>query len=407
MSDLTISPVTGTGSGDSVKKTFTQTAHGLSVQNAVGTDSSGNWIKADASDIAKLGIGIVSAVADANTVEVTFEGYISGLSGLTADQYYFVSSSTPGSLTTTEPSNPNYSNPLLLALSTTTGVVLPFRPSAPNAATSSAPASAQYVTLATDGTLSAERVLTGTSNQITVTDNGAGSTVVLSTPQNIATSSSPTFAGLTLSSPLTVANGGTGASTLTANNVILGNGTSAVAFVAPSTSGNVLTSNGTTWQSTAPSGGATFYARSTDLTRTSTDTLSADTVLTHSTTWVGSAMYVVQGTLFIISTSGTPEFAFQFNGPTADTVNIGFVASRAGTTANTLVDRVTAFATGGTGGSTVDLNANVAAFVNFSGSFLTNATPGSTAFSLEWAQGTSNATGTTLLTGSWMSIKKV
>lgn len=50
---------------------------------------------------------------------------------------------------------------------------------------------------------------------------------------------------------LAVSNGGTGASTLTANNVILGNGTSAVQFVAPGTSGNVLTSNGTTWTSAA------------------------------------------------------------------------------------------------------------------------------------------------------------
>jgi len=49
-----------------------------------------------------------------------------------------------------------------------------------------------------------------------------------------------------------VANGGTSLTTLTANNVILGNGASAPTFVAPSTSGNVLTSNGTTWQSTAP-----------------------------------------------------------------------------------------------------------------------------------------------------------
>lgn len=51
---------------------------------------------------------------------------------------------------------------------------------------------------------------------------------------------------------LTVAKGGTGLGTLTANNVILGNGTSTPTFVAPSTSGNVLTSNGTTWASTAP-----------------------------------------------------------------------------------------------------------------------------------------------------------
>lgn len=51
---------------------------------------------------------------------------------------------------------------------------------------------------------------------------------------------------------LPVANGGTGATTLATNNVILGNGTSAVQVVAPGTTGNVLTSNGTTWQSTPP-----------------------------------------------------------------------------------------------------------------------------------------------------------
>ena len=51
---------------------------------------------------------------------------------------------------------------------------------------------------------------------------------------------------------LPAANGGTGAATLTANNVLLGNGTSALQAVAPGTSANVLTSNGTTWASTAP-----------------------------------------------------------------------------------------------------------------------------------------------------------
>jgi hypothetical protein len=54
---------------------------------------------------------------------------------------------------------------------------------------------------------------------------------------------------------LPVASGGTGAATLAANNVLLGNGTSAVQTVAPGTAGNVLTSNGTTWQSTAPAAG--------------------------------------------------------------------------------------------------------------------------------------------------------
>jgi hypothetical protein len=63
-----------------------------------------------------------------------------------------------------------------------------------------------------------------------------------------------TITGIT---DLTVADGGTGASTITANSVILGNGASALSgnLVAPSTSGNVLTSNGTTWTSATPAGG--------------------------------------------------------------------------------------------------------------------------------------------------------
>ena len=80
------------------------------------------------------------------------------------------------------------------------------------------------------------------------------------TPTNVLTSSGTatltnktiSFSGNTFTGTLPVANGGTGATTLTANNVILGNGTSAVQVVAPGSSGNVLTSNGTTWQSTTP-----------------------------------------------------------------------------------------------------------------------------------------------------------
>jgi len=63
-----------------------------------------------------------------------------------------------------------------------------------------------------------------------------------------ATINGGTITGIT---DLAVADGGTGLSTLTANNVLLGNGASAPTFVAPSTSGNVLTSNGTTWTSAA------------------------------------------------------------------------------------------------------------------------------------------------------------
>ena len=75
--------------------------------------------------------------------------------------------------------------------------------------------------------------------------------------------------GLPLSTGVTgtlpVSNGGTGATSLTANNVILGNGTSAVQVVAPSTSGNVLTSNGTTWVSQAPAASGLSQAKATGI----------------------------------------------------------------------------------------------------------------------------------------------
>jgi hypothetical protein len=58
---------------------------------------------------------------------------------------------------------------------------------------------------------------------------------------------------------LAVAYGGTGANTLAANSVLLGNGTSALQTVAPSTTGNILTSNGTTWVSSAPPSGGQYY----------------------------------------------------------------------------------------------------------------------------------------------------
>jgi hypothetical protein len=54
-----------------------------------------------------------------------------------------------------------------------------------------------------------------------------------------------------------VANGGTGQASLTANNVVIGNGTSPVQFVAPGPSGNALLSNGSTWVSGPNVSGAT------------------------------------------------------------------------------------------------------------------------------------------------------
>ena len=94
---------------------------------------------------------------------------------------------------------------------------------------------------------------TGTSVGINV---GAGKTAVIAGTLTL----NGTING---SSAVGVANGGTGATTLTANNVLLGNGTTAVQFVAPGTNGNVLTSNGTTWTSTTPASGFSAAADNT------------------------------------------------------------------------------------------------------------------------------------------------
>ena len=78
----------------------------------------------------------------------------------------------------------------------------------------------------------------------------------------LTTSGGPvTGAGtITLAGTLGVANGGTGATTLALNNVLLGNTTSALQVVAPGASGNVLTSDGTTWASSAPTSGTVLNA---------------------------------------------------------------------------------------------------------------------------------------------------
>jgi hypothetical protein len=82
-----------------------------------------------------------------------------------------------------------------------------------------------------------------------------------------------TITGIT---DLTVADGGTGSSSFTANSVLLGNGTSALSgnLVAPGTSGNVLTSNGTTWTSASNAAPSILYNQA----------ISADTTYTVSLT---------------------------------------------------------------------------------------------------------------------------
>jgi hypothetical protein len=124
-----------------------------------------------------------------------------------------------------------------------------------------------------------------------------------------------TITGIT---DLTVADGGTGASSITANSVILGNGTSALSgnLVAPSTSGNVLTSNGTTWTSTA---GA--YALTSGTAQASTSGTSID--FTSIPSWVKRVTVMFNS----VSTNGTSIVQIQLGSGSVQTT--GYVAAAA------------------------------------------------------------------------------
>ena len=198
----------------------------------------------------------------------------------------------------------------------------------------------------------------GTFVKLSVSGSGGGGTpggsdtqVQYNSSGSFAGTSAITVAGsvatintLVLTNDLLPANGGTGVSTLPANSVIVGAGTSPVTGVAPGTAGNGLISNGTVWASAAiPPGlwnAGTVTTLATGLTLgfgTLTPQWSAGTI-----TAIGSGITLTSGTISaavagvgtVVAGAGLTGGTITSSGTISQaTISAGSISGNAGTVA--------------------------------------------------------------------------
>jgi hypothetical protein len=152
---------------------------------------------------------------------------------------------------------------------------------------------------------------------------------------------------------LPVSNGGTGAATFAANNVLLGNGTSAFQVVAPGTAGNVLTSDGTTWQS-SPGGasGVSSVSFSTTGLTPSTATTGAITVagtLVAANGGTGQSTYTDGDLLYASGATALSKLADVATGNALISGGVGVAPSYGKIGLTTHVSGTLAVGNGGTG----------------------------------------------------------
>ena len=229
--------------------------------------------------------------------------------------------------------------------------------------------------------------ITNTAGGILIASTNPGGTVTGVTATSPLASTGGTAPDISLSGTIAVANGGTGATTLTSNNVILGNGTNAVQFVAPGTSGNLLTSNGTTWSSSAPASQWTRVWKTSDQSVTSSTGLVDDNSLSFPVSANKTYSFVVN----VVQFSGGGGSFFAVNGPSTPTsIRFGADAAVATTSYNT---------------STTTWNPNITVLFRASGVIVVGSTGGTVV--LRFAQSVSNATSMTVYKGSWLEWAEV
>ena len=113
----------GGGGGEATSISVTQVAHGLSVGNVLKkVGASYALAQADTAANAEV-VGIVSVVTDVDTFTLLTGGSITTLTGLTANETYFLSATVAGAFTITEPTTiGEISKPIFNSVSTTEAV---------------------------------------------------------------------------------------------------------------------------------------------------------------------------------------------------------------------------------------------------------------------------------------------
>jgi hypothetical protein len=247
----------------------------------------------------------------------------------------------------------------------------------------------QDMTMATL-TAGAGASITNSAGAITISATGSGGTVTGVTASSPLASSGGSSPDISLTGTVGVANGGTGRTSLTANNVLLGNGTSAVSLIAPGASGNVLTSDGTTWASAAPASTWGRSIKTSDQSVTSSATLVDVTGMSFG--FDASSTYAFR--FFYATTHGAGGVQIAVNGSAAaSSLFVGYFPTF---TATTAYDTSIVSYTTSTTSPAVGFITGVVTFGGSSGTF-----------SVRFAQGGSNATATTIKAGSYIEWTKV
>ncbi len=123
-----INAAVGSSSSDSIERAITQSAHGFVVGDLIyhnGTIYAKS--RADVEATAEV-LGMVAAVAGVDDFTLQMDGYITGLSGLTAGTVYYLSTATAGAMQSTAPATLGHvDKPVFMASSTTAGYIMLLR----------------------------------------------------------------------------------------------------------------------------------------------------------------------------------------------------------------------------------------------------------------------------------------